>query len=464
MADQLRHDVLGCFGGHRLLPAGAPAISPRLDTLASMSACLDRHFTPAPLCVPARSCLMTGRYSHHHGAVINGWLPGERPFGCVRGGVPFLPGQLQQAGYRVAHVGVQHVRAEPDFPTRNPGVTFIGPAGLGEHRAALAARGLSTEDPEPFRDPVVEFDNGRPVVLRGSNPQVGLFPLVEEHYLDSVIADRLVETIHGHGRGPLALFGMFWLPHPPLVAPRAWIERYDAGTLNLPANVGKWVSSTPALQLANFPGQVGAHVSAEHWRFAWAAYLGMVALLDACVGRVLAALDHAGMLEDSLIVFTSDHGEMLGSRRLFQKMCLYEEAVRVPTIIKPPGSGGGRRTTELTNHLDLHATLLSAAGVELEPTPGGDGRDLLPLSQGAAHRHASRDATFARYDGNAGRAWAHRMVRTRSHKLIVNDGDTDELYDLVEDPRESVNLIGRPASATVERELRQRLAAWATVA
>lgn len=460
MADHLRHDVLGCTGLARLFTGKAPAVTPMLDRLAARATLFDRHFTPCPLCVPARSSIMTGRYPHEHGAIINGWLPHERAYGAVRSELPLLPQTLAESGYEVVHVGVQHVRSEPDFESRQPGVRFVGPTGQSQHRAELEARGLRLEDSGPFKDPVVEYDRGKPVVFSGSNASVGIFPLVEELFYDCQLADRMVEAIRKRGEAPLALMGMFWLPHPPFVAPRQWAELIDMTHLRLPATVGRWYPGMPALQLANFPGQMGAHVTMAQWQQAWAVYLGMVALLDKCIGQVLAALDHAGMLNDSLVIVTSDHGEMLGSHRLFQKMCCYEEAVRVPAIVKlPGGSGSGpRRVSELTNHLDFTATLLDAGGAA--PMPDSAGRSLLGLASGEPSHGESRSHVFASYDGNAGRACRQRMVRSRSHKLIHNIGDIAELYDLVDDPRETINLAARPEHRGVRDDLRAALNQW----
>jgi arylsulfatase A-like enzyme len=458
MADQLRADVLGTSGLNRLFSGKPPQLTPMLDRLAARSTWLDRHYTPCPLCVPARSSIATGLYTHQHGAIINGWLPHERDYGMIRPDLPLLPQALADAGYRSVHVGVQHVRCEPSFTARQSGVEFIGPTGASEHRAELEKRGLRLEDPAPYKDPVLDFDRGKPVITPGSNAQIGIFPLVEELYFDCQLADRMVDTIRNHRGGPLALLGMFWLPHPPLVAPRQWAELIDMTQLKLPATVGKWFSGTPALQLANFPGQLGAHISFPQWQQAWAVYLGMVGLLDKCVGRVLAALDHAGMLDDSIVIFTSDHGEMLGSHRLYQKMCCYEEAVRVPAIVKPPGTTYARRTMELTHHLDFTATMLDTAGITADAFPTA-GKSLTELVTGRQQR-LERQHVFASYDGNAGRGFRHRMVRSRSHKLIHNIGDVPELYDLIEDPRETINLARHPEHRPVFRELRAALNQW----
>jgi choline-sulfatase len=163
------------------------------------------------------------------------------------------------------------------------------------------------------------------------------------------------------------------------------------------------------------------------------------------------------MFDDALVIFTSDHGEMLGSHRLYGKMCLYEESVRVPLLVKLPGQTRSRRVLEMTDHLDLPATMLELAGAA--PLNASRGRSLRSLAEGTPN-HEPRPEVFAAYDGNAGRGFAQRMIRTATHKLIHNIADHAELYDVIEDPRETHNLIGKEAHAQVEHDLRMRLNAW----
>lgn len=451
MADQLRFDVLGAYGDEQ-------CPTPKLDLLAQRSTVFDNHVTPCTLCVPGRSSTMTGLYPHEHGAIINGWFKNERPFGQIRDGVELLPNKLVDADYRVAHVGVQQLRMSPDFVEQCGGVEFVGPTSVGRHHKELQSRGLILGDMTAFRDPVIDYDSGVPIVSAGTAPRVAVFPLREDLFYDAHLSIKMAELIEKHDPStPLALFGMFWLPHPPLWAPRAFAELVDPGAVNLPPTIGHWYGGMPVTQLANLPGQLGAHVTMEQWRLAWAVYLGMASLLDKCVGRVLAALDRKGMLNDSLVVFTSDHGEMLGSHRLFQKMCLYEEAVRVPMIMKMPGQTSARRASALSDHLDISATMLDLA--DGDAIAASTGRSLRHVAEGNTEPQPKR-TVFASYDGNAGRSFAHRMARSATHKLIHNIGDHAELYDVIEDPYETRNLINQPDLADTRKELTHALNNW----
>lgn len=454
LADQLRYDVLGAYGDHQ-------CPTPGLDRLAERSTIFDRHYTPCPLCGPAHASILTGLSPRRHGAIISGWLPGERTFGHVKPDVDLLPHRLAEAGYRVVHVGIQLLRGPQDKRVQAAGVEYLGPASNGEHLRDLLSRNLQLGDVESFRDPIVDAEHGRPAVFTTSAPRPAIFPLREEMFLDEVLAGRMVETVNQHAEvkdaRPLALFGFFWLPHPPLWAPSVWAGKVAPDAVSLPPHVGKWFTGMPAMQLANIPGQIGAHISLPQWRDVWAMYFGMVALLDRCVSRVLASLDHAAMLDDSLVLFTSDHGDMLGSHRLYGKMCLYEESVRVPLLCKLPHQSSSRRVLEMTDHLDLAPTLADLAGVPF--ASGGTGRSLRSLADGHPN-HEPRLHTFAAYDGNAGRGFAHRMVRSATHKLIHNVGDHAELYDVIEDPRETRNLAGQVESKDAEDGLRHTLNQW----
>jgi arylsulfatase A-like enzyme len=309
---------------------------------------------------------------------------------------------------------------------------------------------------------VIDYDSGKPVVHSGLSPRIAPFPLREDLFYDCTLAQQMVDIIKEHsGKNddrPLALLGMFWLPHPPMWAPHKWAGVIDPQEVRLPASIGRWYMGMAARQLANVPGQLGAHVGMEQWKHAWAMYIGMTGLLDQCVGSVLATLDKRAMLDDSLVAFTADHGEMLGSHKLYQKMCLYEETVRVPLILKMPGQTQSRRIADLTDHLDLTATLLDEAGAD--PLPHSPGRSLSQAATGATPQDKMSDMVFASYDGNAGRGFQQRMVRSRSHKLIHVIDDHAELYALVDDPRETNNLVGHPDTAAVDRQLRDALNKW----
>ena len=451
MADQLRFDVLDAYGDEQ-------CATPMLDLLAERSAIFDHHYTPCPICVPGRSSTMTGLYPHEHGAIINGWFKSERHHGLIRPDTELLPDRLSESGYRTAHVGVQHVRSSPQFELQCPKVEFIGPDSVGQHHRELQKRGLILGDMKVFRDPIIDYSDGNAVVSAGTAPRVAVFPLREDMFFDAVVADKMVELIQVHDPAtPLALFGMFWLPHPPLWAPRAFAEMIDPSQVILPPTVGRWYNGMPVMQLANIPGQLGVHVTMDHWRIAWAVYMGMVAFLDRCIGKVLAALDHANMLEDTMVVVTSDHGDMLGSHRLYQKMCLYDESARVPLLVKMPGQSAGHRVSELTNHLDLTATLLDVA--EAGSFARSSGKSLRHTAEGMPN-HEPRQHIFASYDGNAGRSFAHRMARNATHKLIHNIGDRVELYDMIEDPYETRNVADKEETQDVQQELRDALNRW----
>ena len=451
MADQLRYDMLSAYGGQQ-------CPTPKLDILSNRCSIFDAHYTPCPLCVPARTSAWTGLYPHQHGALINGWFKNDRKYGETRPDVQVLPDILSDLDYHVVHAGVQMVRMVPEMEERCSDVQFIGPSSVGRHHKDLAERNLMLGDMTAFRDPVIDYDNGEPLISAGTAPRVAVFPLREDLFYDSVMTDKMIEVVQKHDSDkPLALFAMYWLPHPPLWAPRQYAEMIDPNQVHLPPTVGHWYGGMPVMQLANLPGQLGAHISMEQWRMAWSVYMGMVALLDKCIGRLLAALDRAGIIDDALLVFTSDHGDMLGSHRMYQKGCLYDEAARVPMLMKMPGQTSSHRVTELTNHLDLTATVLELAGTD--PIRGSSGKSLKNVGNANPSSHPRRHL-FASYDGNAGRAFAHRMARNATHKLIHNIGDRPEVYDMIEDPLETKNLWGRKRAAKHQKELREALNAW----
>ena len=445
MADQLRRDVLGCYGG----PHGA---SENLDRLAGESVLLARHTTNCPLCVPARTSIVTGVHPHVHGAIVNAWDAPERPYGTCRD-LPTLYEALAEAGYRVEHVGVNHLRCEPPLDRRSRRIRFF--ANPAEHGRQLKQRGLAV-DLSACRSPCVEYVAGEPVTRYYTNPNTLRWPHAPEEFLDSWLAGRMVERIAAaEASEPLALMGMFWLPHCPLSCPEPYFSMYDPEKIALPATVGRWCEGQSPMHLLNLPGHVAASTTMDGWRRAWATYLGMVRLLDECVGRVLEALRQRGLWDDALVIVTADHGEMLGSHRMFQKMCMYEEAVRVPLLVKPPGRQAAGVRESLTQHLDLAATICDYAGAAMPAGRGRSCRDLIDSPDAPG-----REEVFAEYNGNSGRSFQQRAVITPTHKYIYNHGYAPELYDLQADPLETQNLCGSDPPPAEAAELRRRLRQW----
>ncbi len=451
MADQLRFDLLQAYGDQQ-------CDTPHLDALANQSTVFEHHYTVCPLCVPARSSLMTGLYPRQHGAIINGWFPEERDHGTVNADLDLIPNRIAARGYDVYHAGIQHVRTAGGFDANCPDVKFLGPTSVGSHHRALHKRGLMLPDMTVFRDPVLEHADGQSRVTSGTSARTAVWPLREDLFYDSVITQKMVKAIQEHdGSKPLCLYGMFWLPHPPLWAPRKWAHMYHPDNIGMPDTVGKWYQGMPALQLANTAGQLGSHVPIEHWAHVWAMYMGMTSMLDHHVGLIVSALKDKGLFDDTLLVFTSDHGEMLGSHRLFQKMCLYEESVRVPLMVKTPGQKSARRITEMTDHLDLAAALLEQSGSD--PITDSTGKSLLSLAHGQPNNRP-RKTMYAAYDGSSGCGFAHRMIRTSTHKFIHNVGDKPELYDMIEDPQETRNYANHPKVAPLQNKLASLLNSW----
>ena len=235
---------------------------------------------------------------------------------------------------------------------------------------------------------------------------------------------------------------MFLAPHPPLHIPQPWYGLLAPEEVRLPENVGVFYPNQSPLQMYNLTGVVGAAYGRQEWKEAWRVYLGLVAMLDACVGQILDELKAQGIYEESLIVFTSDHGEMLGSHGLFQKMCMYEESARTPLYIKfPKGFPLSKQVFEKTvGQVDLLPTLCDYLG--LHPENAMDGRSLMPLLEGR-EEDAGGEA-FIQYDGNGSCSNFQRCIVKDGWKLIVDmfkDEAFFELYDLENDPQETENRM-----------------------
>lgn len=433
--DQQRFDALGC--------AGNPHIAtPSLDRLAGQGVMFERCYVQNTVCAPSRATLMTGLYPHTHGLWANGVSlpPGNTLFSKV----------LADDGYDCGLVGKFHLAAcfghrterrhDDGFRVWRWAVDPYPRSSQNEYH-----RWLRTARPDLWdaaRDPAdpLTFDT---------------MP-TEAHY-SRWIADETIEFLQS-GREPDKPFffvANFFDPHHGFGAPQEYLDRYDPDALPGPVTrPGELDDKPPVLTDASHRSYAGhakgyREYSEQELKEARRAYYAMVTLVDDEVGRILDVLDASGQAENTMVVFTSDHGEMLGDHQLILKgPMMYECAVRVPLIMRWPGVlPEGERRDELVQWVDLAPTVLEAAGAP--PLPRAQGASLLPMLRGEPWQ---RDWALTEYR-NSGHPYdppVHTtMVRHDDWKLIVHHGEPDrpndgELYDLNADPQELQNLWGVP--------------------
>jgi arylsulfatase A-like enzyme len=459
-ADQQRWDTLGCYGN--------PFVrTPNLDGLAREGVLFERAFCQNPVCAPSRASFLTGRYPRTTRLRQNGQdIPaGERPVTRL----------LADAGYVCGLSGKLHLGAAYP-PVRPLGERRIDdgygvfhwshhPAGNGpreNHLSNAYSLWLSGQ--------------GRAYATEPSDlsPHVRL-GMPEPLHHTTWCADRAIEFIR-----TAPAFGRPWLfsvnffdPHHPFDPPREYLQRYleRLDEIPLPDYVAGELADRPVWQRTDHAGAYAGRgiafeaLAPRDHRALRAAYWAMCDLIDVQVGRMLRAVEESGQRDQTLVIFMSDHGEMLGDHGIYLKgPYFYEPAIRVPLIVRLPGAGGGgaggggRRVSGLTELVDLAPTLLELAG--LERHPGMQGRSLLPLLRGEVP-DVGRDDVYCEFYGSnfTYDPPAHTtMVRTRRYKLTVAHGTGGgELYDLEADPGEHRNLWAEPEMLPVRAEMLQRL-------
>jgi arylsulfatase A-like enzyme len=449
MADHLRYDCLSCYDDIGVR-------TPNLDRIAGESVVFDRAYCATPLCVPTRTCIATGRWPHASGAIVNGGsIPGEEEFSRIGPETPTLYESLDAAGYEILQVGIQHIHSQPALPERVPDAEFVGRA---EYIAYSDALGLAFDEAAHARRPVPEFRNGRPAGVKQyySPMHVSTLPYAKEHFLDIWWANELKNRILKRDfTRPQAIFLHLWAPHPPFFLPEPYASMYRPEMIDLPENVGIWYDAQPAY-LLHGTGARGAQFLRDDWRRTWAAYFGLVTMVDDCMGMVADACRERGIWEDAFAIFTQDHGELLGAHALFQKFTMYEESARVPLLIKPPGHRSSEHRSQPVGHIDLAQTVCDYTGAA--SPPGAQGASLRPLLDDP--QASWRESTFVEFHGDHGRGWPCRAVVNERYKYIHHFGPEAELYDLAEDPRETRSLIDKPEMRSVIAEMRDQLRAW----
>lgn len=479
MCDQLRRDYLGCYGHPRMR-------TPHIDALAGRGTRFTRCYVQAPVCGPSRMSTYTGRYVTSHGATWN-----FVPFSVE---TPTMGDHLQKAGLRTAVVGKTHVVPNLGGMAR----LNIDPASA--HGARLAQGGF---EPYARHDGVITDawlkrkpnaynaylrQNGYDAVnawhefaasgvdesgqvrsawkLRNSR----LKARVEEHHSETAWStDRAMDFIREQGDNPWCLHLSYIKPHWPYIAPAPYHSMYSEEDVAAPMRVdAEKVDDHPVYQAFRDHAESRAFSRNDVRNAVIPTYMGLISQVDDHIGRLMRFLEDAGRLKDTLIVFTSDHGDLLGDHWLGEKEMFYEPSVGVPLILVDPSAPKkGAVDSSLVEAIDLLPTFLDALG-----QPGDDqwleGKSLLPRLRGDAA--PLREAAFSELDyafyparsalrlgPNEARA---EMVCTERWKLVRYAGFPSQLFDLRSDPAELRDLGRDPAFAPVRAELLERLSGW----
>ena len=444
--DQQRYDTMSCNGS-------AIGRTPHLDAMAARGTILDHCYNQNPVCISSRACLQTGRYCHQHGV---------RYMESEIDTTPGLPAwewtcheRLRRAGYHTAAFGKIHMMPDRGFDTAEvcggKGARWtqqtglpIGPAPLGPQYAAWVEErcpGGYEQIYEARRTP--EYKARRTALAH---------PLPAELHVDTWIGDNTVEFISEPPAEPWFVWCGFTGPHGPLDVPPEYLARYRPEDMPTPAHFEHDLSD-------RFPyrgrkPRTLTPAEDELTRFWTAYYHALDDLIDDQVARIAKVFDERGLWDNTLVLFTSDHGEMGGDFGLYGKGNFYEAVTRLPAFVVPPGGSQHRRLEGLVEMFDYAATALDFAGLE-QPVQMAASSLRPELETG----RGGREAVFCEYVTND-RARQGIMVRTATHKLVLwheAEESGGELYDLVEDPEELVNRYGDPGLSQPQRELAERI-------
>ncbi len=455
MDDQHRFDYLGC--------AGADFVrTPNLDRLAERGTRFTHCMVNSPICAPSRISLATGLMAHRVAPHDNDSFLSHR--------VPTYYQQLRDHGYRVGCVGKLDL-AKPDsyngrhgdrpvayswgftHPEETEGkMHAASPAGpLGPYGFFLQERGLLERFSEDYQNRFVrgrEHDHANRWVETGSEDS----PLPTDAFEDTYIGQRAVEWIENVPDDfPWHYFVSFVGPHDPFDPPTAYADRWRDAPM--PPAIPMTETDRPA-----WIQRRTAARDAENTAMVRRQYCALIELIDDQIGQILAAVERRGLLEKTIVIFASDHGEMLGDHGIYQKSVAYEQALRVPLLVAGPGIPAGHRSNALIELADLNPTICDLAGVpQLENI---DAVSIQPLLTEIATQH--RDATVTTNQHRNATVTSmrnFRAIRTRTHKFIENYNDCNELYDLENDPTELHNIVDeQPAvAADLSLQLRRRM-------
>jgi arylsulfatase A-like enzyme len=451
LPDQQRADTIACYGGVKVH-------APNLNKLASESVIFERAYVTHPVCTPSRSSLMTGTWPHINGCTRNS-VPLDRRFRV-------FPELMEDKDYRTAYIGKWHLGEEG--PIGRGFEEWVSTDDHGDYTSFLLSNSITPDKPD------------------GRFSELAISNLPIELSRPKFLEQRACEFIEKHQRDPFILVVGFVEPHSPYNGPLNGEHPLDQVDLDVTATLPEsediplryrlmreWQQSEALLDRERLPTQLFFGITPEEYRSIKQRYLGLVTLVDQNIGAILACLERFGLTENTIVVHTSDHGDSLGAHHLFGKESMFEEAARVPFLVRLSGQTRAKPVPQPVSHIDFVPTLLDLLG---QPShPQCTGKSLLPVINDEA---APPGSVFLEWAPNrtkvkngtrlARRRTIKRAVEesTRSvvtpdgWKLCLRDKDLNELYNLNDDPLEARNLYEDQQYASVIARLASELHRW----
>ncbi len=427
--DQMSAKALAAYG-HDLTK------TPHIDRLAESGTVFENAYCNFPLCVPSRASMLTGRYANSIGVWDNA---SELP-----ASVPTLAHYLRREGYHTVLAGKMHFIGPDQLHGFNERITTdIYPSNFAWTPDWIAG--------ERYRPTGI---NMRAVVDSGVCTRSLQIDYDEE--VEFASTQKLYDLARYGTDSPFLLWVSFTHPHSPYITTPEYWNRYQQDQISMPTVRGLHIDEMDVMsRWLYYAHATDLHeVTEEHVLSARHAYFGMCSYLDDKIGRLLDTLEQLQLDSNTVVILTSDHGEMLGERGMWFKQAFFEWSTRVPLLIRIPGMKSAPLVQEIVSLVDLLPTLIDVAGGKPEDTVSGlDGHSLMPLLSGISEWN---NQVISEYTGEGVNAPC-RMIRNNQHKLIYTHGYPSLLYDLSNDPNELTNLINQPGQESLQLSLLELL-------
>ncbi len=426
IADQQRYDCIGYAGIY-------PVATPNIDRLAEEGAWFTNAYTPIPICAPARQALLNGRRPETFGALWN--------YGIALNIPALSPNEytwvrdLEDEGYQNSFIG------------KWGGNPNHGPLEYGFHRSVGV-------------DEYWEYRKDKYPNIRYQEGWLGeIDPVPYEDNISHWLADRAIEDMEEFSANgdPWHIRLDFSGPHLPCRPSKEFAQLYKGEDIPPWPSFGESFHNKPYIQKQQLYSWNIENYTWEDWREGVARYYATISEIDHAIGKVLQRLEELGQAKDTLVIYTTDHGDMCGSHRMIDKhYILYDDVVRVPLILRWPGVIPPSTVREefICHFLDIPPTILEIIGKEIPDF--FIGRSILPLLRGDKVE-GWRTEAVATYNGQQFGLYTQRMIRNNKWKYIWNTTDIDELYNLEDDPYELHNLIGQAEYMPIISNLREKL-------